>query len=135
MILEVEGFSKLSDISDLFSHYYPFLKIEFFDLPHNWHESSSLKNMIPKTKLVSEVTSLDLVVQIEVHFWNKTGTVEQMFKNKAGLNIQIFRKYNNSWIQTVGTDELTLEEQNNIGRKDSEDDLHGTDRKFESEIY
>ena len=133
MILEVDGLSKLSDISDPFSHYYPFLKIEFFKVDHNWHEISEMKNVISKTTSVSELTTLDLPVQIEVHFWNKTGTVEQMFKNKAGLNIQIFRKKNGNWIQTVGTDDLTLEEQNNIGRNDSEDDLHGTNRKFETE--
>lgn len=135
MILEVEGFSPLSNIAKVFSGYYPFLKIEFFDGPHDWHENSLKKNLLPVSKLVSEVTLLSSPVQIEVHFWNKTGTVEQMFKNKTGLNIQIFRKKNDKWIQTVGTDDLTLEEQNNIGRKDSEDNLHGTDRKFETEIF
>ncbi len=135
MILDIDRSSTLSEIASVFSGYYPFLKLEFFELSHNLEESSSNANILPKSKLVSEITLLNSPVQIEVHFWNKTATVEQMFKNKVGLHVQVFRKFGETWIQTAGTDDLTLEEQNSIGKKESEDNLHGTDRKFESELY
>lgn len=120
MIFEIYSSLKLSQIAADFSRHYPYLKIEFFKKSHQWHEFTPVHNRVEQALTVSDISSHSAVVEIEIHFWNKVGTVEQIFKNKAGINIQIFRKYKDSWIQTVGTDDLTLEEQNDIGRRDSE---------------
>jgi hypothetical protein len=37
--------------------------------------------------------------------------IEGIFNNKFGLNIQLFRKLGNVWIETVNTDNWTLKEQ------------------------
>ena len=52
---------------------------------------------------------------IEIHFWQKVGLIEKIFKNKFGLFVQVFRQHGDKWIQSVGTDELTLEQQNEAG--------------------
>ena len=49
--------------------------------------------------------------------------MEQDFRNSYGLNVQIFRHHGDKWIQTMGKDELTLEEQNEIGRNATEGHL------------
>jgi hypothetical protein len=36
-----------------------------------------------------------------------------------GLYTQIYRKYHDRWVQTVGSDELTLAEQNALGQADA----------------
>ena len=133
MVLEIDDRRRLSEIADIFSAYYPFLKLEFYKHPHQWQEESELNDIIPQNTLIGDVRNIHKMTSVDIYFWNKVGTIEQAFKNKAGLNIQIFRRHSSKWIQTLGTDEITLEEQNNIGRKATEDDLHGTDRKFESE--
>lgn len=128
MIIEITDEVKLFEIADMFSKYYPFLKLEFFDQAHQWKEASNEKNILIKSLSVGEVRTSHHPALVEVHFWNKTGTVELSFLHKSGLNVQIYRRFGDKWIQTSGTDELTLEEQNSIGRADSEDALHGTNR-------
>lgn len=123
----------LADIAFEFNHYFPFLKIGFFKYPHAWLETSYLKDAIPLTNTVGNVCDLRKNVIIEFHYWQKTGTVEKIFKDKAGLNVQIFRKQGYQWIQTNGTDVLSLEEQNQIGKIYTEDLLHGNNTSIEIE--
>ena len=46
--------------------------------------------------------------------------LEQQFKSRFGLNIQVFRKHCKTWIETTVTDNWTLVKQNEEGRTLSE---------------
>ena len=46
----------------------------------------------------------------------KVGTFEQIMFDMFGLNVQVFRKSYNEWLQTWSTDMWSLEEQNRRGR-------------------
>ena len=81
--------------------------------------------------MIGEIRKQHNPGMIEIHSWRKTGMVEQELRKRFGLHVQIMRKHGDSWIQTAGTDELTLEEQNEIGQNATQDILHGTDRTFE----
>jgi len=123
MTIEIEDNITLSEVADIFNKYYPFLSLEFYSKPHQWQEESSSKNILAKNTLIGDCRDFHKTTFIDVYFWNKTGTIEQSFKNKAGLHVQIFRKNGSKWVQTVGTDELTIEEQNNLGRKSVESEV------------
>lgn len=131
MIIEINDAKTLASVNEAFSEYYPFLGIAFFGSPHHWQESSSQKQRLPYDKKIGEIRKHHLPGVIEIHSWQKTGTVEQEFRRRFGLNIQVLRRHGDSWVQTAGTDELTLEEQNEIGRNATQEMLHGTDRKSE----
>lgn len=131
MILEIDGTKKIEDIRKEFSTFYPFLSIEFFDKPHQVGEITSDKHLLPHNKTIQDIRKRHNPGMLEIHSWHKTGIVEQEFKKLYGLNVQILRRQGDIWIQTAGTDELTLEEQNEIGRNATQDMLHGTDRSFE----
>jgi len=133
MIIEIKDDKSIGEICREFSAAYPFLKIEFFDSPHFWQQASALKQMIPHDRKIKEIRKLHKAGVMHIHALNKTGTIEQEFYRSFGLNVQIFRKHGDDWIQTAGTDELLLEEQNELGKKASEAMLHGSDRKFENE--
>ena len=103
-----------------FARAYPYLKLEFFSKSHNWQESSSVLHKLEQDLSVSEVThSLLCSGFIEIHYWQKTGIIEMMFLKQFNLSVQVYRKNGDNWIQTSGTDELTLEEQNEAGMKAS----------------
>ena len=51
---------------------------------------------------------------MEIKSWYQTGRVEQDFKKLFGLNAQIFRKENGKWRQTIASDDLTLQEQQQL---------------------
>jgi hypothetical protein len=133
MIIEITDNKTTGEIGKEFSDYFPFLKIEFFTEPHHWQEPSALKHILPPDKKIRDIRKRHNPGAIEIHLWQKTGIVEQEFSRSFGLNVQIFRKHGSEWIQAAGTDELILEDQNELGRSASQNMLHGTDRKFENE--
>ena len=121
MIIEINPKKKLNEINSAFTKVYPFLKLEFFSKPHKWQESSSVVQLLQQDLTILEVThSLLCSGFIELHYWQKTGIVEMMFLQQFNLSVQVYRKNGDHWIQTSGTDELTLEEQNEAGMKDAQ---------------
>jgi hypothetical protein len=133
MTIEINSNTTLGDVIQAFTNYYPYLKMEFFKKHHHWQEESSSNEILTHSYLVNSFTNVDNNHFIIFHYWQKTGVVEQDFYTKYGLNIQIYRRQGDQWVQTTGTDELSLEEQNEIGRKATEDLLHGSGRIFERE--
>ncbi len=134
MIIEIYDTQKLVEINNLFNNIYPFLKIEFYRRPHDWQAFSSLSDLLEDDLTVGEVSRKKHHTGfVEIHFWQKTGVIERYFKNRFGLNIQIFRQHADKWVQTVGTDELTLEQQNEVGRNATYELMHSNTMKFENE--
>ena len=68
-----------------------------------------------------------------IHSWHKVGDIEQKLRKLYSLNIQIFYHQGDRWIQTAGTDDITLSEQNEVGRKVTENMLHGRENPIERE--
>lgn len=136
MIIAIEPQKKLSEISNAFSAVYPFLKLEFFSKPHGWLESSDWSKIINKNMTVAEANNNHSDSgYIEIHYWQKTGTVEFKFLKQFNLSVQIYRKFNDHWIQTSGTDDLSLEEQNESGMISSKNNFgHARFTDFEKNI-
>ena len=133
MTIEIDDNKTLGEINEAFSKYFPFLKLEFYDEPHKWQGKSTAKHLLAPGKKIGEIRTRHNPAVMEIHPWDDTGTVEQEFKRHFGLNVQIFRHHGDVWVQTAGTDVLTLDEQNEIGRNTCEDNLQGTETGFERE--
>lgn len=133
MILEISSSKTIGDIRKEFSDCYPFLCIEFFSEPHRVGETTSNENRLPHSKLLSEIFKQHKPGELEIHSRKKTGIVEQEFQKIFGLNVQIFRMQGKNWIQTAGTDELTLDEQNEIGRNATLDSILDRDLPINNE--
>lgn len=117
MIITITNKTTIKDVQRKINIAYPFIKIEFSDKPHRKGEPTKNAHWYdPSFKLLDMGKNKEpgwLVLQP----WHKTGFVEDLFENRFGLHAQIFRKENNQWMQTAGTDVFTLEEQNEIGRR------------------
>lgn len=133
MLIEINDIKTLEQISKEFSAHYPFLKMAFYDEPHGWQQESSYKHHLPLNKTIGEVRKGHHPGAMEIHSWYKTGHVEQEFRNLFGLHVQILRHQGDTWIQTAGTDELTLEEQNEIGRKTTQGIINAVQGHIEKE--
>lgn len=136
MIITIEPQKKLTEISNAFSKVYPFLKLEFFSRPHDWLESSDWTQIINKNMTVAEANNnQNNSGYIEIHYWQKTGIVELKFLKQFNLSVQIYRKLNDHWIQTSGSDDLSLEEQNESGMLSSKNNIgHARFTDFEKNI-
>lgn len=133
MLISITPDIKLSEIKKSFHKVYPFLKIEFYKKSHAWQEGSESGDMLDENLSVSDVVDNLKPGFIEIHFWQKTGIVEAKFNNMFGLHAQILRKKGEEWIQTAGTDEFTLEQQNESGKNSAEELLHGHYNSIENE--
>lgn len=131
MIIEIHDTKTIEDIREKFSSFFPFLKIEFFEHPHHWYEDSPEKTAYPVDKKIGEIRKQHEHGNLEIHSWNKTGDLEQTFRKKFGLNVQVFRLEGNKWIQTAGTDKLDLAEQNEIAKNPAAGNRRGMNSKTE----
>lgn len=133
MFIEINDSKTIEDISSSFTNFFPFLKLEFYDEPHNWQAKSSRKHVLSADKTIGEIRKKHQPRVMEIHKWDTTGIVEQEFKKHFGLNVQIWRHHGEEWIQTAGTDLLSIEEQNEIGRNATLGLQSGAETPFERE--
>jgi len=116
MIIEINDTKTIVDVQDKFNTFFPFLKIEFYEHPHHWYEESKNKTVLPTDKKIGDIRKNHYHGELEIHSWFRTGDLEQTFRKRFNLNVQVFRLHGSNWVETVGTDKLTLKEQNEIGR-------------------
>jgi len=97
----------ISKIQELFSSYYPNLKIEFYK---KWHESG--EGSPDKERITEDRILLDLnpniskdVINLSQHLTART--IESEFEERD-LHIQVFRKRNGTWLQTTTSDDKPL---------------------------
>jgi hypothetical protein len=118
MTIEINEISCIKDIQKAFCQAYPYLKIEFFDMPHSWGETTRKAHRYsPGCKIYAIERKKHAPDFIHFHSWMKTGQVEEQMKEQFGLFTQVYRRNGYEWIETAGTDELSLDEQNEIGKK------------------
>jgi hypothetical protein len=125
MILFIEPETTLQSLQNAFHQVYPFLTIRFYK---SSVKESGIKDRLwiddkMRLKDISKRSNLHGV--IELHYWDKVNSVEQIFQRVIGLGVQVFRKHGLDWIDTTGSDTLTLEEQNEIGMESSKALLNG----------
>lgn len=125
MTIHIYPKTTVRDIQQQFSITYPFLRIQFCDQSHQEGEEIVKAHWYKPKIQLAEKAQKELNNELTIHPWHRTADVELAFENFFGLPVQICRKDGERWIQTAGTDELTLEEQNAIGRE-REEEQHGS---------
>lgn len=111
MLLHIDDNALITDLQDDFSDSFPLLKIEFYDEPHHYKERASDKHRILGDWKIGSIRKIHNPGELEIMSWYSAGRVERDFKEKFGLNVQVFRQENGSWIQNRNSDTLSLAEQ------------------------
>ena len=117
MKIKISYSKKMSAVKDSFHSMFPYLKIEFFDVFHSLGEATSKKHLISGDMSLEQLNPLIKEGIITITGSQTVQEIEQDFKEKFGLSIQVFRKQKDVWIETTHTDLLTLEKQNDMGKK------------------
>ena len=110
----------VEEIKSAFSAIFPYLKWEFFTVPHQVKQGNTKKEMVIGNPKIGDLSIITESKQI--HFTEQT-TVQELEKHVEdhfGLHIQVFRKSGNIWLETTVTDEWTLSFQNEQGKELSE---------------
>ena len=106
---------KIIDLQQAFNNRFPGLKIVFYKKQHGDHEGS-LKDLEYDSDQLLSVIQPDIKDgKIDLEPSKTVTELEQEFEAQFGLNVQVFRRSNTIWLQTVKTDDWTLDVQNSKG--------------------
>ncbi len=105
----------LSEVQRSFHKNYPGLKLEFYKYAHKDHEGSKNENRYDSSELIANIRTIHAEGELEVDPDMSISKLESSFKDMFGLNVQVFRKSNTIWLQTITTDNWTLSESNRKG--------------------
>lgn len=109
----------ISEVKQEFTKTFPFLKIEFFKKKHHPGQGSPIWEEVEPSHQLIDVSGVLKEGAIELEPTDTVKAVEQKFQYQYGLPVQIFRRQNGLWMETTVTDDLTLREQNTLGRATS----------------
>jgi len=117
MLLRIHDNLLIEDIQEHFSECFPHLKIEVYSTPHHWQKGSLQKDLISPKSLIGDIRKTHSGGIMEIKSSDKVGDIEEKLKKMFDLNVQIFRKENDCWIQTTSTDVFTLERESELSKK------------------
>jgi len=114
MNLYIDDYETVANVQERFATCFPLLKIEFYSAPHQCKERSCFEQLLSPQKQIGEIRDKRNAGYLEISSGFTAASVERDFRKKFGLNVQVFRKENDSWIQTSATDQFTLKEQSDM---------------------
>ena len=105
----------VKEIQEEFSALFNGLKIEFYHSGHTSKVGSTNQDKIDADtslhQIKPDIVSGDIVLNAK----STVAQFEEEMKSRFGLNVQVFRKSNGLYLQTITTDNWTLETQNTKG--------------------
>lgn len=120
MIINLHDAIVYEDVSAAFSSEFPGLRLVFFSEPQPPGAASSLATQLePGANLPAAVKEKPGLVELDASM--TTAAAEQLFRESAGLFVQVCRKNGSDWIVTSSSDNDTLDEQNRRGLLSSEE--------------
>ena len=122
MLLQIHDNLLVSDIKEKFAECFPCLKIEFYTKLHHIRENTSEIFRIDSQKKIGTIRQNRKQGFLDIKSWHTVSRIEKEFKDRFGLNVQVFRKQNGKWIQTAVTDANTLLQQMEMTPKNCFDD-------------
>ena len=120
MKLSISKKTTVKEVKDQFSALFPFLKLVFFQYNHAEGERSIPAHQLPENSVLADY--LPTLKEGSFHFSpsDSVGEFEQRLQQEHGLPVQVFRKSGNVWLETVQTDNLSLDQQNGKGKAASQ---------------
>lgn len=107
-------------IKQQFTSAFPFLKLEIFKRKSTPGHLSVDHIVAPGDALIQDVQPLLCTGVLNIYANTKVSELEHELASRFLLIAQIFRRSKNVWLETTATDNWTLQQQNDHGRKMSE---------------
>ena len=115
MKITVDNEGNTGCVQEQFNAYFPYLKLEFYDLHEAMVKSTAVKPfMDPRYKLRDSRKSIkggEIIVDGEM----TVAQLERKVYETFGIHAEVLRKSGNIWLETTLTSEWTLHQQNVMG--------------------
>ena len=106
----------INEVQEQFSALFPYLKIDFYTVPHDEGGSVWSKYQIfDEQKKLRDISPLSETKTYEITDTTTTGAFEQDLHQPFGLFVQVFRRSMDIWLATTATDKWALVYQNKVG--------------------
>ncbi len=105
----------IRELQKQFSSEFPYLKLEFFDIPPTFDGLPKV-HMYPNHKTLGACRKKHNEGTITISPADTVERLEKSFWDEFGLSTEIFRKSGNLWIETTLSDSWTLKQQNDEGK-------------------
>jgi hypothetical protein len=103
--------TRLSDIQDWFFASFELLRVEFYKNAHEEFQGSGKGEQLSGDMNLGDVGFDQNDYPFEVSSKMTVNEVEEKFRKELKLNAQVFRKSGGLWLQTMSTDEWSLQDQ------------------------
>jgi hypothetical protein len=113
MQLFLSSESTIREINKEFQKKFPFLKLEFYR--NKTEQYTYWKDKLSGHAMLKEIGSKLIPAMIKIDATDTINELEQRLQKNYGLLAQVFRKSGDVWLETVQTNDLTLERLNSIG--------------------
>lgn len=105
---------KVQDLQKDFQKEFPGLMLKFYSRPHGRQEGSPPSNEIDPSSTFGNLISGREHFYLFIDKHNTVAELEAAFA-VHGIHVQVFRRSAELWLQTVSTDDWSLEKQNRKG--------------------
>ena len=95
MHIHIHDKTTLGEIQDVFSTYYPHLRLRFYKHPHLHFQISSEKERLSEDLLISDIRQTHIDKVLEIMPTQRVDEVEDLFLKQFGLSVQILKKEKN----------------------------------------
>ncbi len=112
MSITIDNTNSIGQVQKAFMALFPFLRIEFYSRGHGFGKGTWKKEILPKDIHMGDFVVDNNLKSITIHGQMKVSELERAFATNFGLPVQVFRKVNDGWLQTITTDYWSLDEQN-----------------------
>ena len=102
---------RISELKNQFNRIFPYLKLEFFKTAHTTNEGSPKKDLIMQDLLLNEL-GINETKTLSIPSGITANQLEEIFKIQFGMNMQVFWKSGNIWLETINYDSWLLTELN-----------------------
>lgn len=121
MELTITQDTTLSGLKQQFSRQFPHLKLEFFRTGHQVEQGSSPSEQLNNEVRIGSLLHLRKEGCFTFDPTMSVGDFEQRMQDEFGLPVQVFRRSNNLWLETVQTDHWSLAKQEKEGNASGKD--------------
>jgi hypothetical protein len=115
MELFLSSESTIREINKEFQKNFPFLKLEFYKQHSKTEQYTYWKDKLSGHVTLKETGSKLIPAIIKIDPTDTVNEMERRLRNNYGLLVQVLRKSGDVWLETVQTNDFTLERQNSIG--------------------
>ena len=116
MELHIKNTLAITELQKQFNGEFPYLKIEFFDIPRSSLNKLTKAHLFPPNRLLGVCGKIRNEGTISISPDDTVEKLESIFWNSFGLTAEVFRKSGNLWIETSLSNSWTLKLQNEEGK-------------------